>query len=164
MSLRFRSCPSTRNSKSSSFSPVRAKPRASKTETGMGTRLELTRTTSVESISALESVVDGLPGSVTGVLVGSATGPGDDFGFLVVDFSSGPLRRPDCDVTLIAATPVSRQANKKIARDERIEVSRTVCRAIKLPLSALFVDFPEAKRPIPSRPFLLAVDADLAFA
>src|SRR6185369_12949000 len=51
-SLRERNSPSTRNSKSSNFKLTTALPRLSATDAGMGTRFEVMRTTSLESISS----------------------------------------------------------------------------------------------------------------
>ena len=75
-SLSGRSSPSTRSSKSSNFKLTTALPRLSTTETGMGTRFELIRTTSsgIDFVTGLlqdDLVKLDVPG-----LFGSAIGPG----------------------------------------------------------------------------------------
>src|SRR5687767_5745569 len=100
------SSPSTRNSKSSTFSVVSAVPLLSTTEAGMGTRLEETRTMSDSSTSS--PVVFGEVGdAVEGVWelrgrLASAIGLGAERAFV---FES--LRRPDCAVTLASRTNTS---------------------------------------------------------
>lgn len=122
----------------------------------MGTRFELTRTMSVESISpfALSADEGGVLFGIAGG-EGSATGPADVCGFFVADFEAGFLSRPDCAARF---SPLKQNSRHALERTQMLRDASLFRRKLAAPV--LDSEFAEAKRPILSKPDLLAVRAD----
>src|SRR5262249_55506771 len=117
MSLIRFGCPSTRSSKSSSFRLLTASPRRSTTVAGTGTRLELTRTTSSESLLLLElTSLDPDAGEILG-LVGPALRVvcrGREL-LLGVGLGVGDFCRPDCELDVEGAIRSTERSTKGAA-------------------------------------------------
>src|SRR5688572_18422589 len=107
-SLMFLTCPSTRNSKSSSLRPVMATPLESTTDAGIGTRFELTRTVSEGSTSSFTALgresfagVCGLELGVPGVWPDAPAGSEGALRFEDEGFAVLSVFRPDCAITTV---------------------------------------------------------------